>query len=274
VETTTTEPARIRAAGSYVDVDGVRTYYEVHGTGDPVVLLHGGMCTAETWDAQTSALAGRFQVYVPERFGHGRTPDIEGPITYENMARHTIAFMEAVGLDSAHLAGWSDGALVGLLVALRRPGLVRRLILIDQFVTVDGAPSWYQPFVASMTAGLVPAAMAQRYASLSPDGPGHFPVVFEKLHRIWTADTGVEVADLAHVSAPTLILAADGGAITLEHAADLRRALPVGQVAIVPGATHGLCMEQPHIVNQLMAEFLSDQQPPKMFAFTSGGEIR
>ena len=79
---TTTESTRIREGGRYVDVDGVRTYYEVHGSGDPIVLLHGGMCTAETWDAQTSALAGHYQVYVPERFGHGRTPDIEsGPPT-------------------------------------------------------------------------------------------------------------------------------------------------------------------------------------------------
>jgi pimeloyl-ACP methyl ester carboxylesterase len=267
VETTTTEPTGIREGGSYVDVDGVHTYYEVHGSGDPVVLLHGGMCTAETWDAQTSALAGHYQVYVPERFGHGRTPDIEGPIGYENMAQHTIAFMEAAGLDSAHIAGWSDGALVGLLVALRRPSLVRKLVLIDQFVSLDGAPSWYKPFVSSMTADNAPPGMAERYGSLSPDGPGHFPVVFEKLHRIWAADTGVEVADLAHVSAATLVLAADGGAITLEQVADLRRALPAVQVAIVPGTTHGLCMEKPHIVNQLMADFLADEQAPKMFAF-------
>lgn len=77
----------------------------------------------------------------------------------------------------------------------------------------------------------------------------------------------MEVADLAHVSAATLVLAADGGAITLEHVADLRRALPVGQVAVVPGATHGLCMEKPRVVNQLLADFLADQQAPKMFAF-------
>jgi len=257
VETTAADPATIRDAGNFVDLNGVRTYYEVHGSGDPVILLHGGMCTAESWDAQTSALAEQHEVYVPERFGHGRTPDIQGPITYENMAGHTIAFMEAVGLDSAHVAGWSDGALVGLLVAMRRPSLVRKLVLIDQFVTLDGATSWYRPFVTSMTADKAPPAMAERYASLSPDGPGHFPVVFEKLHRIWAADTGVEVADLAHVSAATLILAADGGAITLEHAADLRRALPAVQVAIVPGATHGLCIEKPHIVNKLMTDFLS-----------------
>ena len=78
--------------GKYVDVDGIRTYYEVTGTGEPVILLHGGLCAAETFDAQTTALAEHFRVYVPERYGHGRTPDIDGAITYENMAQHTIAF--------------------------------------------------------------------------------------------------------------------------------------------------------------------------------------
>ena len=104
-----------------------------------MLLLHGGLCTAETFDAQAAALAEQYRVYVPERLGHGRTPDIDGPLTYEAMARHTIAFMDALGIESAHVAGWSDGALVGLLVALRRPLLVRKLALIDQFVTLDGA---------------------------------------------------------------------------------------------------------------------------------------
>src|SRR6476661_7081003 len=140
--TTTTEPASTRN-GNYVDVEGVRTYYEVTGTGEPLILLHGGLCPAETFDPLTPVLAERYRVYVPERFGNGRTPDIEGPITYENMAQHTIAFMDVLGIESAHLAGWSDGALVGLLVAMRRPKLVRKLVLIDQFVTLDGAPGAY-----------------------------------------------------------------------------------------------------------------------------------
>src|SRR4051794_18579544 len=80
-------------AGSYVDAGGLHTYYEVHGAGDPLMLLHGGLCTAETLDGQVPAFAERYRVYVPERRGHGRTPDVEGPITYQNMAADTAAFM-------------------------------------------------------------------------------------------------------------------------------------------------------------------------------------
>src|SRR5437879_5994609 len=113
-------PAR---TGAYVDAGGVRTYYAVEGEGEPLILLHGGGATLETFDGETSALASKYRVYLPERRGHGRTPDVEGPITYEIMAQDTIAFLEATGIASAHLVGWSDGALVGLLVALRRPDL-------------------------------------------------------------------------------------------------------------------------------------------------------
>jgi pimeloyl-ACP methyl ester carboxylesterase len=117
----TSEQQRTRDGG-YVDAGGVRTYYEVAGEGEPLILLHGGMCTAETLGAQTPALAEHFHVYVPERRGHGRTPDVEGPITYEIMATDTIAFMEAVGIASADLVGFSDvrGGVA------RRPRALRR----------------------------------------------------------------------------------------------------------------------------------------------------
>src|SRR5262245_40207502 len=132
----TTQQAR---DGAYLDAGGVHTYYEVRGAGDPVILLHGGMCTAEPFDGQAPALAERYRAYVPERRGHGRTPDVDGPITYEVMARDTIDFIEAAGTGPAHLVGWSDGAIVGLLVALERPELVRKLVLIGQYSNDDGA---------------------------------------------------------------------------------------------------------------------------------------
>ncbi len=254
-----------RPHGDVVIVDGVPTYFEVTGSGDPVVLLHGGLCVAETFDPQTEALAERYRVYVPERHGHGRTPDVTGPITYETMAHHTIGFMDALGLESAHLAGWSDGALVGLLVALRRPMLVRKLVLIEQFVTLDGARPGYLPMMQGLSAQHAPAELVGLYAALSPDGPEHFPVVFDKLHDLWTRDTGVDLADLEHVGVPTLVLAGDDGSMTLDHVARVLRALPEVQLAVVPGTSHGVPLEKPHLVSQLLLDFFADDQPQKLF---------
>ena len=261
---TTTQEAPPRN-GHYIDVGGARTYYEVTGTGDALILLHGGLCPADTWDAQTATLAEQYRVYVPERYGHGRTPDIDGPITYENMAQHTIALMDALGIESAHLVGWSDGALVGLLVALRRPKLVRKLVLIDQFITLESARPGYLPFMAGLSAETAPPFLAEMYGALSPDGPEHFGVVFDKLHKIWTGPTGIELTDLAHVTAPTLVLVGDDGCMRVAQAAAVQSAFRDAQLAVVPGTSHGLLMEKPDVVNQLILGFLANEQPPKMF---------
>jgi pimeloyl-ACP methyl ester carboxylesterase len=255
-----------RAGGDYLDVDGVRTYYEVTGAGDPVVLLHGGLCTAETLDPLTQALCSQYRVYVPERFGHGRTADVDGAITYERMAQHTIALLDALDIESARLAGWSDGALVGLLVALRRPKLVHKLVLIDQYIELAGAPEAYLRFMDALTAASVPPFLAELYGALSPDGAEHFPVVFDKLHTLWTTPTGVEVADVANVASPTLLLLGDESGMRLEHAADVFGTLPDAQLAIVPGTSHGVPLEKPHLVNQLIVDFFADEQVPKMFS--------
>lgn len=255
-------------SGAYADAGGVSTYYEVRGTGDPVVLLHGGMCTAETFDAQAGPLAERHRVYVPERRGHGRTPDVDGPITYDNMADDTIAFMEAVGLEPAHLVGWSDGALVGLLVAMRRPDLVRKLVLIGQYVNLDGAREEGKALMEAFTAETFPPMFRELYAAVSPDGPDHFDVVFEKLAPLWRGDPGIALDDLAGVSAPTLVVAGDDDVVTVEHAAAIARALPEAQLAIVPGTSHALPMEKPELVNGLLLDFLADEQPPKLLVIS------
>jgi pimeloyl-ACP methyl ester carboxylesterase len=261
----TSEQATPNRTGEYVDAGGLRTYYEVAGAGEPLILLHGGMCTVETFDAQTPVLAEQYQVHVPERRGHGRTPDVDGPITYENMAQDTIAFMEALGISSAHLVGWSDGALVGLIVALRRPELVGKLVFIGQTLTLDGARPEVLAFLESMTRETVPPMLEQLYASVSPDGPDHFGVVFDKLKPLWHSDPGIALGELARVTAPTLVLLGDDDLPSIEHAAAMQRALPSSQLGVVPGTSHALPMEKPEVVNRLILDFLAPDQVTKIF---------
>jgi pimeloyl-ACP methyl ester carboxylesterase len=257
--------------GEYVDVGGVRTYYEVAGAGDPLVLLHGGLCTVETFGAQTPALAEHYRVYVPERRGHGRTPDVEGPITYENMAQDTIALMEALSIASAHLVGWSDGALVGLLVALRRPELVRKLVLIGQNVNAEGARPEQIALLESMTQETFSPMLQQMYGSVSPDGPDHFGVVFDKMKRLWGRDPGIALGELERVTAPTLVLLGDDDLPSIEHAAAMQRALPNSQLGVVPGTSHALPLEKPEVVNRLILDFLGPEQVTKIFGEQGGG---
>jgi pimeloyl-ACP methyl ester carboxylesterase len=261
-----TSEAHATRNGDYIDTGRVHTYYEVNGSGDPLILLHGGMCTAETFDGQTPALAEHFRVYLPERRAHGRTADVPGPITYEIMAQDTIAFIEARGIGRAHLVGWSDGALVGLLVALWRPELVGKLVLMAQSVNWEGVRPEIASFVGNMTKEMLPPHLTQAYEALSPDGPDHLEAVLHKMLAMWNTDPAFPLSDLERISAPALVLAADDDfSLSIEHAAAMQRALPDSQLAVVPGASHAVPLEKPELVNRLILDFLAKDQVEKRF---------
>jgi pimeloyl-ACP methyl ester carboxylesterase len=253
--------------GQYVDAGGVHTYYEVHGAPDapPVVLLHGGLSSSDDWGAQTPALAERYRVVLPDRRGHGRTPDVDGPITYDLMAADTIAFMDALDVGPASLVGWSDGALVALGVARTRPDLVRKLVLVGQYVNPSGCRPWFATLAAQMTPETFPAMFRDEYLERTPDGADHYPVVFAKLAHLWQTEPNIEVADLADVAVPTLVLCGDDDLVNPEHAAAIAEAIPDAQLAIIPGASHTSPIEKPGLVNQILLDFLADEQSPKLF---------
>jgi pimeloyl-ACP methyl ester carboxylesterase len=242
----------------YVDADGVRTYYEAEGTGEPLVMLHGGFCAIETFMPLRKALAQRFRVYLPERRGHGRTPDVEGPFSYDIMARDTIAFMDAVGLDSAHVLGWSDGASAALLTAMHRPDLVRGLVLIGQPANRDGlTPEFAEMSKLEKMPDVLPPMLKELYAAVSPDGPEHWDVIVDKLWPVYRSEPDIEIGELARVSAPTLLMLGEHDLVTVEHAEEMQRALPDSKLLVVPEATHGLPMEKPDVVSHAVFEFLA-----------------
>jgi pimeloyl-ACP methyl ester carboxylesterase len=241
-----------------IDLDGVATYYEAHGSGAPLVLLHGGMCAIETFGGLTPILAERLRVYLPERRGHGRTPDVPGPITYEIMAADTVAFLEALDLGPADLMGWSDGGIVGLLVALWRPDLVKRLVFVGSQVNPEGLAPETRAMMDDLNAGMLPPTLRQLYDAVSPDGPEHFDDVFERLVATWKVSPALDLSELASLPAPTLVVVAEDDMPTVAHADAVRRAIPDGHLAVVPGVTHGLPMERPDLLAQMMLDFLQE----------------
>src|SRR5690349_17947407 len=121
-----------------IQLGDVATWYDVHGDGEPVLLLHSGFADSRMFAPALPILAGPFRAYTVDRRGHGRTPDVEGSLTYEAMADDTIAFLDSVVCEPTHLVGHSDGADVALLVALKRPDLVRKLVLVSGTFHYDG----------------------------------------------------------------------------------------------------------------------------------------
>jgi pimeloyl-ACP methyl ester carboxylesterase len=208
--------------GSYVQLGEVRTYYEEDGDGPPLVLLHPGGADSRAFEIIVPGLAGHFRVFRPDRRGHGRTPDVDGPITYELMAQDTIAFLEQVVGGPACLVGHSDGAPVALLTALARPDLVPRLV------------------------------------EVSPDGPDSFPALAAKLHRMHSEEPTLSFADLAGYPSPALVMVGDDDdEVPMEHTLALRQGLPRSQLAVVPGAGHGLPADKPELFNRLVVDFLT-----------------
>ena len=240
----------------YVDLDGVRTYHEISGTGEPLVLLHGGMCTIDTFAELASQLARSYRIHRPERRGHGRTPDVDGPITYQNMAADTVAYIEHTGVGPVHLVGWSDGAVIGLLVALTRPDLVRSLTFIGAALTDDGLPPEMLPLPDRIPVEALPPFLRDMYSAVSPDGPAHFDAVWDKLSPAWTSFPLVDLAELEHLTAPALIVAADHDMVTVEHATIISRAIPNARLAVIPGE-HSVPLDKPGLVASLVLDFLS-----------------
>jgi len=244
--------------GAYLQTGDVRTYYEVRGAGEPLVLLHGGLCTVETFDGLTPLLAERFRVIVPERRGHGRTADVPGPLSYRTMGADTVALLDALGISGAHLLGFSDGAVVAVHVALARPELVRRMVLIGQPMNHEGLQQGAEEMLENFSE-MLPPMLAQLYGAVSPDGAEHFAVVIDKLAAEWRTEPSFTLAELATITAPSLVMMGDSDLVTVQHADDLRRTIPGSQLAVVPGATHGLPMEKPDLVARLALEFLTGE---------------
>ncbi len=241
--------------GQYVQTGAVNTWYDEHGAGDPLVLLHGGLVDARWFDPNLGPLAERFHVYTPERRGHGHTADVDGPITYQLMADDTIAFLDQVLGGPADLVGHSDGAFVAMLVAIQRPDLVHRLVMISGGYDKSGEAAPDMEFDVDQVVQFLGSA----YGEVSPDGEDHFPVVVGKIGELMKNEPHLDRAELSRVRARSLVVFADDDLMTLAHAVDTFDALPGAELAIVPGTSHFLTQEKPHLVNAILLDFLTNE---------------
>ena len=215
-----------------------------------------GVSGAAAWGAQAPALASAgSRVQVPERRGHAHTRDVDGPLTYEVMAADTVTYLQAEAGGQAHLVGWSDGAVV----ALRRPDLAGCMVLIGQYYNSSGRVPG-SDLDRLLRSAEAKESLRQAYAPVSPDGPEHFEIVYAKAMTMIDSEPEIDLAALASVSAPALVLQGDRDEVTLEHGAAVAAALGDGRLAVLPG-THGLPIELPGLVNTLLISFLRGAVP-------------
>ncbi|WP_432510404.1 alpha/beta fold hydrolase [Kineococcus sp. SYSU DK001] len=240
-----------------LDLRGTPTHVETAGAGEPLVLLHGGFCSLETMRPIGEALTDTFAVHAAERPGHGRTPDRQGPFSYDDGVLDTLALLDAQGIGRAHLVGFSDGGVIALLLAIRHPERVRSVVAISANLSPEGIGGHEVP---QNTEAM--ARMRAEHEALSPDGPEHTEVVLAKLTELWAHQPQIPVADLARIGVPALVVAGEHDVVDREHTRSIAAGIAGAREEIVAGTTHLLVVERPDEVTRLVRQFLADAAAP------------
>ncbi len=263
------------AHSGYAPVNGLNLYYEVHGTGQPLVLLHGGFGTVDMFSALLPGLAETRQVIGVELQGHGHTADIDRPFSFESMADDIAALIAHLGHANADVFGYSLGGGVAWQTAIRHPDRVRKLLIASAPGKSEG---WYPEDRAGMSAVNGEAAktwtgspMYQAYASVAPK-PEDWPTLADKTGQLLSKDYDWS-AEVAAITAPTLIAVGDADGVRPAHAAELyvllgggrvdvmATEMPKSQLAVLPGTTHFNILTRDDLLLPIITAFLDAPLP-------------
>lgn len=273
---TATAQAQSEPAGDYVEINGMKTYYEISGEGDPLVVLHGAYMNLPSMGEIIPMLARTHKVYALEFQGHGRTEDIDRPITYPNLASDVAAFMDAVGLEKADIFGYSMGAAAGLRLAIDHPEKVDHLVAASVAYDASGWQPAFTAMIPSMTPDMfVGSPMEDAWKALAPN-PDGFRAFAERLIQLEKEPMAWE-AEVKALKAPVLIITGDADVATLEHSValfrllggggmgDMGAPLPASRLAVLPATSHTAVISQPELLHAFIEPFLKGEAPKGMF---------
>jgi pimeloyl-ACP methyl ester carboxylesterase len=233
-----TNTAMAQPAGSYANVNGLKMYYEVHGDGFPLVLIHGGGSTIGTsFGRILPALAKSHRVIAVELQAHGHTADIDRPLSFEQDADDVAALLQQLGVRKADIFGFSNGASTTLQVAIRHPELVRKLVVASTMYRKDGAYQWLWDSFTHPTIDQVPRPLADALLQINPDTAA-LRTMFERDVARMRSFPDIEEAEISSIQAPTLIIIGDRDVVRPEHAVQMYRLMQHARLAILPGS-HG-----------------------------------
>jgi pimeloyl-ACP methyl ester carboxylesterase len=235
-------------------VNGIALWYASFGRGAPVILLHGGLANANYWGLQVPALmAHHYQVIVLDSRGHGRSSRTAAPIGYDLMAADVLALMDHLHIRQAALVGWSDGAIIGLDIAIHHP---ERLTGLFAFAA-NSDPSGVKDVDQSPVFSAYEARAAHEYARLSPT-PGEFQPFLDNISHMWASEPHFTDDQLRAIRVPTWIVDADHDeAIKRENTDHMAALIPGAGELILPAVSHFAFLQDPALFNQGMLDFLA-----------------
>jgi pimeloyl-ACP methyl ester carboxylesterase len=256
----------------YAPVNGLEMYYEIHGAGRALVLLHGALMTIEGFGELLPALAETRRVIALEQQGHGRTADIDRPLSYEQMADDTAALLRHLEIEQADVFGYSMGGGIALQIAIRHPDLVRKLVI----AAANYHPEGYYPEVLKAIQELKPEDFAdspwqEAYARVAPN-PEAFPALLGRIKDLDLRFEGWPRAQIQAIEAPTMVIVADSDVVRPEHAVEMFRllgggvpadlvGLPRSELTVLPGTTHVTLVDRAAWLTPMVTEFLDGPMP-------------
>ena len=263
--------------GQYVNVNGLKMYYEIHGQGQPLVLLHGAFSAIGTsFGKLLPELAKSRQVIAFELQGHGHTADIDRPLNYEQMADDTVAALQQLGIKQADFFGYSMGSAVALQVAIRHPEVVRKLVFASVSYKLDGLHPGLMEGLAQITPDMmVGSPWHEEYKQIAPN-PDDFDTLFTKVMQMDQELEDIPDEVIAAIKSPALLIIGDSDIIRPEHAVEMFRlfgggimgdtpaGLPNSQLAILPGTSHVTLVERTDLLLSIIPPFLEAPMPQFM----------
>jgi pimeloyl-ACP methyl ester carboxylesterase len=242
----------------YMDLRGHQVFsYEWDNNGEALVLLHGGLSQTSHFDATVlPAVEDTHHVFAYDRTAHGFTGDREGSMHFDFQCDEAIAYLEDVVKEPAHLIGHSDGAIIALMIAMRRPDLVKSVVSF-------GGNFHYSGTLPQLEwDGSVSPEDRAEYAVTSPDAPETLDGKIAKMFSIWKSEPEFTVADIAQIKCPVLVLVGDDDVISHKHSVLMYESIPQGRLAVMPGTSHQANKEKPEMFQMFIREFLSNLEYP------------
>jgi pimeloyl-ACP methyl ester carboxylesterase len=236
-----------------VPVNGIKIWYASFGHGDPVVLLHGGLANSNYWGHQVRALEGRYQVIVMDSRGHGRSSRDAQPFGYDLMASDVLALMDHLGLKKAAIVGWSDGAIIGLDIAMHHPDRVSKLFAF----AANSDPSGVADIAKSDVFNAFIARAGEEYKRLSPT-PNEYKTFVDGITKMWESQPHWTDVDLAKIRVPTWIVDGDHDeAIKRDNTEFMAAHVPGAGLLIQPEVSHFSFLQDPEQFSNDLSHFLA-----------------
>lgn len=246
--------------GNTADINGARIYYEIFGSGPPLLMLHGGTESSRCWSAQIEFFSRRFKLILPDTRGHGRSTDTDQPFGYAQFASDMAALLDHLRIKTAFLCGSSDGGIIGLHLGIHHPGRIERQILLGANYHVDGLLPEFRVWLRRMSRseGSIKwtGDLIEEYKRLSPQGPDSWDRFLKKVLALWSSEPDYTEAEIASIEIPTLVIAGDRDPfVRLDHTTALFKRLPRGALCILPNGDHNISKNKAEQFNPISLEF-------------------